>query len=240
MGTVFLVTVFNPAYGPPGAKTCLKEKFVSLRKIWHVTTLFVLVLGGIYMGIFTPTEAGAIGAFGAIVITLIARRLTRKKLFEAFHETLLTTSMVLFLLIGAFVFMRFLSISKIAFVLSDFISELTFSKYAIFALIMVLYVILGMFLDIFSSIILTIPVLFPSIVKLGFDPIWFGVVMAIVMEMGVITPPVGLNVFALSGVSGVPLQTIFRGVLPFILAMIFFILLVTIFPGIALIVPNMM
>ena len=148
--------------------------------------------------------------------------------------------MNLLLMIGAYIFMKFLAISKLPFMLADIVSGLTLPPVAIFICIMILYIILGMFLDIFSSIILTVPIIFPSIVAIGYDPIWFGVVMVIVMEMGLVTPPVGLNVFVLAGVTDVPLSTIFRGVIPFVGAMIVCIVILTIFPEIVLFIPNLM
>jgi tripartite ATP-independent transporter DctM subunit len=197
-------------------------------------------LGGIYGGFFTPTEAGAIGAFGAIVITAFSRRLTVKGLLESLLEAGQTTAFVFLLIIGAYILMKFLAVSRLPFMLSETVAGLPLPRMAIFAGIMLLYVILGMFLDIFSAVIITIPVIFPLIVALGFDPIWFGVVLVIVIEMGLVTPPVGLDVFILSGAIDVPLFTIFRGVLPFLLAMIVGIILLAVFPQIALFLPSTM
>jgi tripartite ATP-independent transporter DctM subunit len=202
--------------------------------------LFLLIIGGIYGGIFTPTEAGGVGAFGAIIISVVSRRLTLKILLDSLLEATKITAMIMLLVLGAFILMKFLAISKLPFMLADTISSLTLPRYVIFAGIIVLYIFLGMFLDIFSAIVLTIPVIFPLITKMGFDPIWFGVIMVVVMEMGLITPPVGLNVFALSGVTGVPIHIIFRGVLPFVLAMIVCIILLALFPQMALFLPGLM
>ena len=202
--------------------------------------LFVIIIGGIYGGIFTPTEAGGVGAFGAIVISLASGRLNIKILLDSLMEATKITAMIMLLVVGAFTLMKFLAMSKLPFFLADTIGGLDLPRYVIFAGIIVLYIFLGMFLDIFAAIVLTIPVIFPLVMKLGFDPIWFGVVMVLVMEMGLITPPVGLNVFALSGVTGIPLDTVFRGVLPFVLAMILCILLLIIFPQLALFLPSQM
>jgi C4-dicarboxylate transporter DctM subunit len=150
------------------------------------------------------------------------------------------TAMIMLLVVGAFILMKFLAISKLPFLLADTIGGLDLPRYVIFGGIIVIYIFLGMFLDIFAAIVLTIPVIFPLVTKMGFDPIWFGVVMVLVMEMGLITPPVGLNVFALSGVTGVPLHIVFRGVWPFVLAMILCILLLILFPQLALFLPSLM
>jgi len=238
--TIMIITARHPNLGPSGPKTSLKEKVVSLKNTWPMVVLFLLVIGGIYMGIFTPTEAGAVGAFGAIVITLASRRLTTKNLLDSLRETAVTTAMVMLLFIGAFLFMRFLAISKLPFLLGGLVAGLTLSKYVILAAIIVLYIILGMFLDIMSAIMLTVPILYPAIIAMGFDPIWYGVIMVLVMEMGLVTPPVGLTVFALAGVTDVPTGTVFRGILPFVIAMIVCVVLLTVFPEIALFIPSLM
>jgi tripartite ATP-independent transporter DctM subunit len=235
-----IITAFRPSAGPPGPKTSLKEKIVSLKGTWHVLLLFLLIIGGIYGGIFTPTEAGGVGAFGAIVISAVSRRLTIKILLDSLLEATKITAMIMLLIVGAFILMKFLALSKLPFMLSQAIGGHSLPPFAVFTGIILLYIILGMFLDIFSAIVLTIPLIFPLVLEMGFDPIWFGVIMVLVMEMGLITPPVGLNVFALAGVTGIPLHTIFRGVLPFVLAMIICIIFLAFFPQIALFLPSLM
>ena len=238
--TITLITAIRPGAGPAGPKSSIREKITSLKGTWHTLMLFLIVLGGIYGGVFTPTEAGAIGAFGAIVITAFSRRLTIKSFLESLLEAGQTTAFVFLLIIGAYILMKFLAVSRLPFMLSETVAALPFPRMAIFAGIMLLYVILGMFLDIFSAVIITIPVIFPLIIALGFDPIWFGVVLVIVIEMGLVTPPVGLDVFILSGAIDVPLFTIFRGVLPFLVAMVIGIIILAIFPQIALFLPSTM
>lgn len=240
MLTIFLMTTIRPQMGPAGPKTSIKEKIVSLKGVWPTVLLFILVLGGIYGGIFTPTEAGAIGAFGAIVITSIMRRLTFRKFLEAALEAGITTAFIMLLIIGAYILMKFLAVSKLTILLGATIAHLALPPMAIFACIVVLYIILGMFLDIISAVILTIPVIFPLVLLLGFDPLWYGVVTIIVIEMGLVTPPVGMDVYVLSGVTGIPISTIFRGVLPFLIPMIICIILLAIFPEIALFLPQTM
>jgi C4-dicarboxylate transporter DctM subunit len=240
MVTITMITARRPSAGPPGPKTSVKEKIVSLKGTWHMLLLFVLIMGGIYAGIFTPTEAGAVGAFGALVISAASRRLTLKRFFDSLLEATKITVMIMLLIVGAFILMKFLAISKLPFMLAGTISGLQLPPYAIFAGIIILYILLGMFLDVFAAVVLTIPVIYPLVVAMGFDPIWFGVVIVLILEMGLITPPVGLNVYALAGVTDIPLHTIFRGVLPFVVAMIICVFLLLVFPQIALFIPSKM
>jgi tripartite ATP-independent transporter DctM subunit len=240
MATIWVIATKRPSAGPRGPRTGIREKILSLKGTWHMLLLFLLIIGGIYGGIFTPTEAGAMGAFGAIVISVVSRRLTLKILMESLFEATKITAMIMLLVIGAFILMKFLALSKLPFLLADTISGLKLPAYVVFMGIIVLYILLGMFLDIFAAIVLTIPVIFPLVIKMGYDPIWFGVIMVLVMEMGLITPPVGLNVFALSGVTGIPLHTIFRGVFPFVVAMVICIVLLAVFPQLALFLPSLM
>ena len=237
---ITIITVFRPEAGPAGPKTTFKVKVASLKRTWHVVLLFLLVLGGIYGGIFTPTEAGAIGAFGALVIVAITGQITRKVFLDILKEAGWTSAMIFLIIIGAFIFMKFLGISKLPFALVEILERLQVSKYVIFAGIILLYIILGMFLEVYSAVTFTIPIIYPVIVTLGFDPIWFGVIFVLVIEMGLITPPVGMNAFILGGMTGIPLHTIFRGIVPFLLAMLVCIFLLTIFPEIALFLPRTM
>jgi C4-dicarboxylate transporter DctM subunit len=237
---ITIITAFRPEAGPAGPKSAFKEKVSSLKKIWHVMLLFLLVLGGIYGGIFTPTEAGAIGAFGALVIVIITRQLTRKIFQEILKESVTTSAMIFLIIVGAFIFMKFLGLSKLPFALVQIIEQLQVSKYVIFAGIIFLYILLGMFLEIYSAVTFTIPIIYPIILALGFDPIWFGVIIVLIIEMGLVTPPVGMNVFILGGMTGIPLDTIFRGIVPFFIAMLVCVILLIIFPEIALFLPRTM
>lgn len=237
---IYIMTKRNPSLGPPGPKTTFKEKMGSLKYTWSVFTLFLIVMGGIYMGVFTPNEAGALGSFGAILITFISGRLSLKIVGNTLLQAGQITAMIVVIITGAMILMRFLAISQLPFMISDFVSSLEFNRFVIFGIIILIYIALGMFLDIISAVVLTIPIIFPTIKALGFDPIWFGVIVVIVMEMGVITPPVGMHAFFLSSVTKVPLNVIFRGVVPFVAAMLFFIIVLAIFPQIALFLPNLM
>lgn len=237
---IVFTTTLRPDLGPAGPKATFRVKMASLKKTWHVVLLFLLVLGGIYQGIFTPTEAGAIGAFGAFVIVVLTRQLTYKIFLAILKEAGATSAMIFLIIIGAFIFMKFLGISKLPFALVEIIERLQVSKYVVFAGIILLYIVLGMFLEVYSAVTFTIPIIYPVILALGFDPIWFGVIVVLVIEMGLITPPVGMNAFILAGMTELPLQTIFKGVAPFLLAIILCIVLLTIFPDIALFLTRAM
>lgn len=240
IATIFILTKFNPAIGPPGENVSFKEKVLSLRYTWAMLALFILVMGGIYGGFFTPSEAGAIGAFGSIVITFVGRKMTVSKLLATLLQTGKMTAMILILLVGSMIFMSFLSISKLPFSVADYVAALSLPKYALFTIIIFIYLILGMFMDAMSSMVITVPIIYPTILILGFDPIWFGVIMVLVVEMGLITPPVGMNVFVLSSVTDESLGTIFRGSSPFVLSILICIVLMTLFPEIALLIPGLM
>jgi C4-dicarboxylate transporter DctM subunit len=240
MGAIYVVTKFRPQAGPAGMKSSFKEKIVSLKGVAATVVLFLIVLGGIYRGVFTPTEGGAVGAGGAIFIAIVMRRLNVKDFRDSLVDTGLMTAMVLILMMGVSIFMRFMAISKVPFLLTAVIGQLTVPPVVIFLAIVLLYVILGMFTDVIASVLLTIPILFPVITALGFDPIWFGVQVVMLIMLGEITPPVGMSVYLLSAFSGVPVGTIFRGVWPFCVAIIICVVLITVFPQIALLLPAAM
>ena len=237
VGTVFAITRLDPSAAPAGDRCSWKEKLWVVKIIGPVIALLLLVLGGIYAGIFTPTEAGAIGAFGAIVITFISGYLNFKKLLTSVVEAGTTTAIILCLMVGAFVFMKFMTVSRLTIFLPNYIQSLDLSPYATLSLIIVFYIIMGMFFDIVAGMVLTIPIIYPIMMSIGFDPIWFGVLLVIIMEMGLVTPPIGMNIFLLSTVTDVPLMTIFKGAIPFVVAMGLFIIILIIFPQIALFLP---
>jgi C4-dicarboxylate transporter, DctM subunit len=236
---VFVLCRIYPSLGPSGPTTTTKEKIVSLKYTWTVVVLFVVVIGGIYGGVFTATEAGAVGVFGALLISFFSRKLTAKNLRAAVLQTGETTAMLLMILVGGFILNYFMAASGAPAAIGTFITSLHLSKYAILAAIIVMYLILGMFMDANGALVLTTPVIFPVIMELGFDPIWYGVIMVRLIEIGMITPPVGMNVFALAGVSGIPMGTIFRGILPFICADIVHVAILVAFPAISLLLPSL-
>ena len=243
---LFAVTVYirckrNPALGPVAEKSTLSEKIISLKDVWKVFILFCVVIGGIYSGLVTPTEAGGVGAIGALVIAAMSKEFSWKALFEALIEGIQMSAMIFTILIGVGILGNFVTLTQIPMELAGFLESLDVSRYVLFVLILVLYLFLGMVMNIIPMIMLTLPILFPTIMALGFDPIWFGVIMVIMMEMGQITPPVGINVFVIHGVAeNVRMATIFRGILPFMLVMVLVIIILTIFPQIALFLPNAM
>jgi tripartite ATP-independent transporter DctM subunit len=238
---IYIRCKLNPAMGPAGPKVSLSEKLKAIGSVWPILILFIIVIGGIYLGFFTPTEGGGVGTLGALAIGLLNRSLSRKDLYKACLEAMGLTAMIFGIIIGVTILGYFIVITEIPLKLADFIVSLHVSRYVVFALILFLYVILGMVMNIIPMIMLTLPILFPTIVSLGFDPIWYGVIMVMMMEMGQITPPVGINVFVISGVAkNVPMATIFKGIIPFVIGMILVILLLTFFPDIALFIPNSM
>jgi tripartite ATP-independent transporter DctM subunit len=238
--TIFILCAVHPHYGPRGPKTSIMEKIYSMKATWPVLVLFVLVIGGIYGGIFTPTEAGAVGAVGSIVIIFLMQRMNLSDFTTSTLEAVKLIGMIFVLVIGAFVFAHFLAMTKLPFYLSDLVAGISVNRYMALVVIVFLYIVLGMFLEIFSCIVLTVPILYPTIQALGFDPIWFGVIMVRVMEIGLITPPIGMNVFMLAGVTNMPLVTIFRGIIPFFIADILHVTLLIVFPQISLWLPQTM
>jgi len=236
--TIYIMAKLKPALGPPGPKFSMKERIYSLKDTWSILCLFLLVIGGLYTGWFTPTEAAGVGAFGAFFITIIKKKLTWSNLTASLAETIRTTAMVFLILIGAHIFGYFLTISQIPEQLSSLATEAGLNRYIILSMLILAYIILGCFMEGLAIMVLTIPIVYPMVLEMGFDPIWFGVIITLVMEMSLITPPVGINVFIISGISkDIPMYTIFRGILPFWFAMLICIILIVIIPQIALYLP---
>ena len=231
----------NPALGPPGPRASFREKLLSLRQTWGTLLLFSVVMGGIYLGFFTPTEAGAVGAFGAFLMAIFKKRLTLKILNDCLLETGRMTAMLIIIFVGAMMFNYFLAVTNLPMDMAQLIADQDMNRYLVLTAILIVYLMLGCIMDPGSMIILTIPIVFPLIQSLGFNPIWFGVIIVMVAEIGTITPPVGLNVFVVKGVAkDVPMQTIFAGVLPFWIAMLVALLAVVAIPGLALMIPASM
>lgn len=238
---VVILCAIRPEMGPHGPVTGWSERIKSLSGTWGMLLLFLTVIGGIYSGIFTPTEAAGIGAFGALVILVIKKKLTRRGLFQCLTETGKMTAFIFLIIIGASMFSYFLALTGLPTSLSSFITGLPLPKGLILFGIILVYVILGCVMEVYSIMILTLPIFFPIVQILGFDPIWFGVIMVIVLEVGLITPPIGLNVFVLKGsAQGIPVETIFKGIWPFFICAIIAMILISIFPQIALFIPSHM
>lgn len=238
--TIWYLTYFKPHHGPRGPKTSGREKLKALKKTWEVVFLFIVVIGGIYRGVFTPTEAAGVGAFGTFFFALVKGRLTWQNFKESLVNTTRTTGMLFFIILGAMLFGYFLSVTRLPADLAGSVSELAVNRYIILAIILIVTVALGCIMDSMAIVLLTIPVFYPMIIGLGFDPIWFGILVVRVTEMGLITPPVGLNVFIIRGISGVPIGTIFRGVFPHLIADALQVIVLIIFPQISLFLPSLM
>ncbi len=218
-----------------------KEKLTALKGIWETLVIFLLVIGGIYTGLFTPNEAGGVGATLIFLMAIWKKKLTLRILIESLLEALRVSVMVLFLVAGANVFSYFLALSTIPIKVSAWIVGLGVSKYAILTIIVLIYLFLGCFLDAISMMVLTLPVIFPVVSQLGFDPIWFGVVCVLMMGAGLITPPLGLCVYTVASIAkDTSLEEVFKGALPFVMAILFIALLITLYPQLALFLPGLM
>ena len=237
---IWLLCVAKPAHGPKGPKFAAKECMHSLVGMLPTVILFLLVLGGIYAGICTTTEAGAIGALGAIIIAAITGQLNKEKIGRILKGTVLTTAFVLFLLVGTYVFIQFVAISKLPFLITNFITGLHVSKYVVLLLVALMYIVLGMCLPAMTMMVLTIPLLYPAMMALGFHPIWFGLFVVLMQALGGITPPVGMVVYILGGTTKVPITRIFKGAMPFVAAELIVIFLVCLFPALATVLPGLM
>jgi C4-dicarboxylate transporter DctM subunit len=240
VATVAFMCFRNPLLGPPGSPTTWKEKVKAIGGIVPALILFLLAIGGLFLGWFSPTQAGAIGAGGALLIGIIRRKLTWQNFFESGKDGLLTACMVLFIITGAVIFGHFLAVSTIPFLLADWVANLPISKMSIMGVIIFIYFMGGFFMDSMALIVVTVPIFYPVVQKLGFDPIWFGVVIVLVAEMGVITPPVGVNVFVIKGIApDIPLEVIFRGIFPFLAALILLTFIILFVPQIATYLPSL-
>ena len=241
MATIYILAKRNPLAGPAGGETSWREKLSAFKDIWGVLILFLVVMGGIYGGILTPTEAAAAGAFSAFLIALIRRKVTRQNLVTSFMNTLRVIGFVFVIIIGAVLFGYFMAASGVSMALADFIISLPFPPLLILISILILYLVLGCLMDAYAMVLITMPILYPLVLGLGFDPIWFGVLIVIMMEMGMITPPIGMNVFVIKGIArDVPMYAIFQGAFPFVIAMALCVAILIAFPQIALFLPNAM
>jgi tripartite ATP-independent transporter DctM subunit len=238
--TIWYLTFFKPHHGPKGPTTTLKEKVSSLGRTWEVVVLFFVVIGGIYMGVFTTEEAAGIGAFGTFFFAIVRKKMSWVVFKESLVNTIQTTGMLFMIILGAMVFGYFLSVSQVPSSLAQTVAELPVNRYVILCIILIVTLALGCVMDSMAIVLLTIPVFYPLILDLDFNPIWFGILVVRVTEMGLITPPVGLNVFIIKGISGVPIGTIFRGVFPHLVADAIQVAFLVAFPQIVLFLPNMM
>jgi len=238
--TIYLQCLRRPELGPAAPSSSWTAKLLSLRGAWETILLFAAVMGGMFFGLFTPTEGAAIGAAGTILITLVKRQLGLKKFVQSLKETLRTSVMVMIIVAGAQVFGRFLAVTQIPCATANWLGGLPLPGWAILLLITGFYLIAGCFVDALALVLLTIPIFYPVVTNLGYNPIWFGVMIVLVTQMGTITPPVGVCAYVVSGIErDVPLETIFRGCIPFLLALIVVAVLLILFPSIALFLPGL-
>ena len=239
--TIYLRVLKNPSLAPPGPKTSMVEKIKAFTGVLETLILFAMVMGGIFFGIFTPTEAAAAGAFFTLLMAILRRQLTWEGFVNSLADTTRISCMVMVIVTGATIFGHFMAITRLPFELAGWVSSLPLPRSAIMMVIILIYLFGGCFMDALAMVMLTIPIFFPVSQALGFDPIWFGVVIVLITEMGVITPPVGVNVYVVYGVAkDVPLEAIFKGVLPMLLALLICNLILLFLPQIALFLPSLM
>ncbi len=241
MLTIYIQVLLKPDLAPRRLEVYpFKEKIGSLKRIWPFLVVFFMSIGGIYFGVFTPSEAGGIGAFGAFIVSLLMKRLSFKQLMESCHETLMITVMIFLILIGAGLFNKFLALSQIPMNLANTVKSLDVSPIVILSLILLVYLILGMFMDGLAILVLTLPIVYPMIIDLGYSGIWFGVIIVMIINIGFLTPPLGVSVYIISGViKDMPIEKIFKGVLPMVLTMIVFTIILCIFPEVVTFLPDM-
>jgi len=240
ISTISIICRLNPGLGPRGPRSPFKEKVIGL---WGGTAetlaIFIFVIGGLFVGWFTPTEAGGVGAFAVLALSVATRRLSWKGFTESVYTATGTTAMILIIVVGAIIFNKFVAVTRVPFALANWVVGLDLPPLVVMGLIILVYLIGGCFMDALGLILLTVPIFFPVAMSLGFDPIWFGIIITRVTEIGVITPPVGMNVYVIKGVAtDVPLVTIFRGIIPFLMADIVSVMLLLFIPQIALFLPS--
>ena len=251
MTILFIITVIihcrlHPDQGPAGETFTWRQKMKSLSGMGDTLAVFILVMGGLFFGFFTPTEAAAVGAFGVLAVSVLRRNLSWDGFVKSLYETLRTSCMVMFLIAGAAVFGKVLAVTRIPFIIASSVGGLDLPPFLILMIVILVYMIGGCIMDALALVMLTIPIFYPLVVdQLAYDPIWFGVIIVLITQMGVITPPVGINVYVVYGVSqntgtNIPLESIFKGIIPFLAAIFIGIILMMIFPRIITWLPNLM
>jgi len=231
----------NPALGPQGESFTWREKIASLKSVWGMLLLFLTLILGLYFGVFTATEGAGVAAVMAFILVLLRKRFSFKALVDSLQDSVQTTVMILFLVIGGLIFGYFIALSQLPNMLTEWIITLPLPPMGILLMVLLLYLVLGCIMETFAMLVLTLPLLFPTIVALGFDPIWFGVIMVMMIELALITPPVGLLLYVVRGVSGdVPMKDILLGAAPFALVGIVCVLIIAFVPQIALFLPSLM
>jgi tripartite ATP-independent transporter DctM subunit len=241
VGAVSVQTRLKPDLAPPAERSPWPVRLAALRSVWPVVLLFALVIGGIYLGWFSPTEAAAVGAFGTLVLAAARRRLSRRVLVDCLLETAGITAMIFTILIGTAIFNFFIETTTLPHLMAATVSQLGWPPLAVLALIMAFYLVLGCFMDSLSMVFVTVPFVFPLVLALGLDPVWFGILLVTIVEISLITPPVGMNLFVIKAVAGdLPLKTAIAGVAPFLVADMVRLILLIAFPALTLWLPSLM
>ncbi|MGC1401861.1 MAG: TRAP transporter large permease [Thermodesulfobacteriota bacterium] len=240
----FVITLYgwckiNPKLGPKGKKSTWKERFASLPPVLWVLIIFVLVVGGLMQGYFTPTEAGSVGTFAVLILTLAKREMDLKRFIKSLKDTLRIACMVITLIAGATILGHFFAVTRTPYMAADFLGSLPLNRNIIMVLIFVVYLIGGSFIEDMAFLILATPIFLPLIIKLGYDPVWFGVIVCVITMIGIILPPMAINVFVVSGVTKVPINTIYKGIYPYIIGMYICLFIFLFFPQISLWLPNL-
>ncbi len=234
-----VIAHMRPEYAPTVANVTWKERLDALRQPWQFLLLFIVTIGGIYAGVFSPTEAAAIGAFGAILLGLVGRRLTVGQMVKAIEGTVITSALLFVIIIGATLFAYFIVQTQLPVLLSSFAQSMQLNALTVMIIIVIAYVIIGCFLEGIGMVLITVPVFLPLVVKFGYDPVWFSIIVVIVVELGLIHPPVGMNLFVIQAQApDVKLTAIYRGIIPFLIAPFVLIALLLIFPELALWLPK--
>lgn len=238
--SIYITVLRKPELAPAGKKVSFKECLASFFGVIETVIIFALIMTGIFMGFFTPTEAAGVGAFLVLVVALIQKKISWKDFIASLSDTTKISCMIMVIVAGAMVFGKFMAVSQIPSNLAGWVAGLNVSKYAVLTLILLVYFFGGCFMDSLAMIMLTIPIFYPLIISLGFDPIWFGVIVVIMTEIGVITPPVGINVYVVQAFAkDVPLEDIFAGVIPMLIAMLVCAFLLVVFPDLTTFLPNL-
>ena len=239
IGTILIWCKLKPNAGPPGPSTTFKQKVKSLAGISDSLILFLVAMGGLFAGWFTPTQAGAIGSMGAIIIGLINRGLTWQKFIDATKDGLRISCMIMLLIAGATVFSHFITRTTMPMVLVDWVSSLSVPPVVVMIMILIFYFILGTFLDAMACIVLVVPIVFPIVINLGYDPIWFGVMVTLISMTAVVSPPDGVNVYVVKGIArDVPIETIFKGTIPYLVPFMMATVILVAFPQISTFLPQ--
>jgi C4-dicarboxylate transporter DctM subunit len=232
--------MINPKMGPKGEKSTWKERFASLPPVIWVLVVFFIVVGGLMMGYFTPTEAGSVGTFAVLILTIAKRDMNLKKAIQALMDTLRIGCMILFLVAGATILGHFFAVTRTPFMVAEWLGGLNVAPFWVIMIIMVVYLIGGSFIEDLAFLILATPIFLPVVLKIGYDPVWFGVIVSVITMIGIIIPPVAINAFVVSGVTRVPVSTIYKGTYPFIAGMAFCLIMFILFPQISLFLPNLL